>query len=237
MHFSYRTQPQKWIGHRTNSLAVILPLSVIEWKQSKRRLSNTFSSIIYALPCQERECWSEFAANSPLQSMHLSVIEWRLPMESASNGSDNYNLCAFCHQTKAECEFIIKRVPTYDLYDFWFWTKVYKCKLEIDRIFDTSTIFMCATSYATERVQRYSLTFYVTNMLSFQRGGSSGHAPAAACGAGRNPGCGVTQPWQPLQQSSLRFKGNCLSLEGQVFNCSDYKQANQYQSTIKQISK
>jgi len=77
------------------------------------------------------------------------------------------------------------------------------------------------------------LTSYMTNMSSFQHGGSSGRAPAAGHGAGRNPGYGTTQPRQPLQQSSLRFKGNCLSLEGQVFDCSDYKQANKYQLTIK----
>jgi len=46
----------------------------------------------------------------------------------------------------------------------------------------------------------------------------------------------TTQPQQPLQQSSSRFKGNCLSLKGQVFDCLDYKQADKYQSTIKQIS-
>ncbi len=74
------------------------------------------------------------------------------------------------------------------------------------------------------------------NMSSFQHGGSSGHAPAAGHGTGRNPGCGTIQPRQPLLQSSSRFKGNCLSLEGQVFDCSDYKQADKYQSTIKQIS-
>jgi len=58
------------------------------------------------------------------------------------------------------------------------------------------------------------LTSYMMNMSSFQCGGSSSRAPAAGRGTGRNPGCGVTQPWQPLQQSSSRFKGNCLSLEG-----------------------
>jgi len=81
------------------------------------------------------------------------------------------------------------------------------------------------------------LTSYATNMSTIQCGGSSGHAPAAGHGAGRNPGRGTTQLRQPLQQSSLRFKGNCFSLKGQVFDCSDYKQADKYQSTMKCISK
>jgi len=72
-------------------------------------------------------------------------------------------------------------------------------------------------------------------MSTTQCGGSSGRSTAAR-GAGRNPGCGRFQTRQPVQQSSAKFKGNCLSLEGQVFDCLDYKQANKYQSTVKQIS-
>ena len=73
-------------------------------------------------------------------------------------------------------------------------------------------------------------------MLSFQRGGPSGRASATGHGAGRTPGRGTAQPRQPVQQTSSRFKGNCLSLEGQIFDCSDYKQADKYQSTVKRIS-
>ncbi len=43
------------------------------------------------------------------------------------------------------------------------------------------------------------LTSYAMNMSSIQCGGSSGRAPAAGRGAGRNPACGITQPRQPLQ--------------------------------------
>jgi len=73
-------------------------------------------------------------------------------------------------------------------------------------------------------------------MSSFQRGGPSGRASATGRGAGRTPGRGTAQPRQPVQQTSSRFKGNCLSLEGQIFDCSDYKQADKYQSTVKRIS-
>jgi len=100
--------------------------------------------------------------------------------------------------------------------------EAYKRESDIDHISYTFVAFACAT-------------YYATNMSSSQCGGPS-RAPAAGCGAGRIPGRSTTQPQQPVQQSSSKFKGNCLSLEGQIFDCSDYKQANKYQSTIKQIS-
>ena len=68
-----------------------------------------------------------------------------------------------------------------------------------------------------------------------QRGGSSGRTPTGR-GAGRQSGHGTVQLRQPVQQNTLRFKGNCLSLEGQIFDCSDYKQADKYQTTVKRIS-
>jgi len=87
----------------------------------------------------------------------------------------------------------------------------------------------------TTRRDTMLLISNATNMSSTQRGGFSGCAPTGR-GAGRQSGRGRTQPRQPVQQTTSRFKGNCSSLEGQIFNCSDYQQADKYQTTVKRIS-
>ena len=39
----------------------------------------------------------------------------------------------------------------------------------------------------------------------------------------------VNQPWQvPRQWLLNKFKGNCADLDGHIFDCLDYKQANTY---------
>ena len=49
-------------------------------------------------------------------------------------------------------------------------------------------------------------------------------------GRGRGPGN------RPQQQPPARFKGNQSELQGQIFDCSDYKQADTFVSTLKRIS-
>ena len=55
------------------------------------------------------------------------------------------------------------------------------------------------------------------------------------CG-GQAQGCSG-RPHPPKQVSSTKFIGNCADLKGQVFDCSNYKQADSYVNTVKQISK
>jgi hypothetical protein len=40
----------------------------------------------------------------------------------------------------------------------------------------------------------------------------------------------------PQQPTSVKFKGNCTDLAGYIFDCSDYKQADNYVTTVKRIS-
>ena len=37
-------------------------------------------------------------------------------------------------------------------------------------------------------------------------------------------------------QASTKFKGNCAELEGHIFDCLDYKQADAYVHTLKRVS-
>ena len=54
--------------------------------------------------------------------------------------------------------------------------------------------------------------------------------PAQGRGRGRGPGN------RPQRQPPARFKGNQSELQGQIFDCSDYKQADTFVSTLKRIS-
>jgi hypothetical protein len=66
------------------------------------------------------------------------------------------------------------------------------------------------------------------------------------CTAGRNThraGCDQQgrgrrqRNWpQQQQQVSARFKGNCADLQGHIFDCSNYKQADNFVNTLKRIS-
>ena len=47
----------------------------------------------------------------------------------------------------------------------------------------------------------------------------------------------VSQPWQvPRWWLSNKFKGNCADLDGHIFDCSDYKQADTYVHMHKHIA-
>ena len=50
---------------------------------------------------------------------------------------------------------------------------------------------------------------------------------------GQLQGCSARPP---KQVSSTKFIGNCADLKGQVFDCSNYKQADSYVNTVKWIS-
>jgi hypothetical protein len=51
-------------------------------------------------------------------------------------------------------------------------------------------------------------------------------------GRGGGRGAGNRPHWPP----PAKFKGNCTNLQGQIFDCSDYKQANTFVNTLKRIS-
>ena len=56
-------------------------------------------------------------------------------------------------------------------------------------------------------------------------------------GQGGRGGCGKTQGRSYNQNNRTpKFKGNSTDLEGYTFDCSDYKQAEKYVSTIKRIA-
>ena len=48
-------------------------------------------------------------------------------------------------------------------------------------------------------------------------------------------GCGRGGP-RPQRQPPTKFKGNCSNLQGNIFDCSDYKQADTFVNTLKRIS-
>jgi hypothetical protein len=67
-----------------------------------------------------------------------------------------------------------------------------------------------------------------------QGGPSSGRSQA---GRGRGRGRGSRNGGNPPQrQAPTKFTGNCAELQGHIFDCSDYKQADTYVHTIKRIS-
>jgi hypothetical protein len=51
-------------------------------------------------------------------------------------------------------------------------------------------------------------------------------------GRGRSGRGGIPQQRQP----PVRFRGNCIELQGHIFDCSDYKQADTFVNTLKRIS-
>ena len=64
--------------------------------------------------------------------------------------------------------------------------------------------------------------------------GTSGGRGSSKRSAGRGPqgrGSGNKKP-----QQSTKFKGSCPDLEGHIFDCSDYKQADNFVHTLKRIS-
>ena len=66
------------------------------------------------------------------------------------------------------------------------------------------------------------------------RGGRGRGNPAAGRGAGRGPNQ-ARKPQVKPQSTSTKFRGNCAELQGYVFDCSDYKQADNYVTTLKRI--
>ena len=65
-----------------------------------------------------------------------------------------------------------------------------------------------------------------------RRGGPSDHQRQ---GQTRGRGRG-DENRRPQRQSPTKFRGNCIDLQGQVFDCSDYKQADTFVNTLKRIS-
>jgi hypothetical protein len=65
----------------------------------------------------------------------------------------------------------------------------------------------------------------------FQQGGPSGRNPpqGRGCGNGNNA-------HRPQRQPPTKFRGNCTKLQGCIFDCSDYKQADTFVRTLKRIS-
>ncbi len=49
-------------------------------------------------------------------------------------------------------------------------------------------------------------------------------------------GCGRSGGNRPHQPPPSKFKGNCTDLQGNIFDCSDYKQADTFVNTLKRIS-
>jgi hypothetical protein len=66
----------------------------------------------------------------------------------------------------------------------------------------------------------------------FRQGGPSGRNPQ---GRGRGRGDG-NNAHQPQRQPPTKFLGNCTGLQGCIFDCSDYKQADTFVTTLKRIS-
>jgi hypothetical protein len=67
-----------------------------------------------------------------------------------------------------------------------------------------------------------------------QGGPPSGRSQA---GRGRGRGRGSHNGGNPPQrQAPTKFTGNCAELQGHIFDCSDYKQADTYVHTVKRIS-
>jgi hypothetical protein len=62
-----------------------------------------------------------------------------------------------------------------------------------------------------------------------------GGPPSRQSSQGRGRGRGRGN--RPQQQPPGKFKGNCTDLQGQIFDCSDYKQADTFVNTLKRISK
>jgi hypothetical protein len=73
-----------------------------------------------------------------------------------------------------------------------------------------------------------------TSSSSRQSGRPSGRSQASQdCGRGR--GSRNTAGTQP-RQAPFKFTGNCTKLQGQIFDCSDYKQADTFVHTHTHIS-
>jgi len=74
------------------------------------------------------------------------------------------------------------------------------------------------------------------NKPSEQKSGRGGR------GRGRNKynqgrgGCGSQSRASTKSPGQAKFKGNCPELSGYIFDCSDYKQADNYQTTIRRIA-
>jgi hypothetical protein len=70
-----------------------------------------------------------------------------------------------------------------------------------------------------------------------RRGGPPSGRPQQARGRGRGGrnGRGGHAPNQ-AQRQQTKFKGNCTELQGQIFDCSDYRQADTFVNTLKRIS-
>ena len=71
-----------------------------------------------------------------------------------------------------------------------------------------------------------------SQLSSTRRGSPSGRSGGRTGNRTSGSGGSIRRQRQPL----LKFKGNCADLHGQIFDCSDYKQADMYVSTLKRIS-
>ena len=63
-----------------------------------------------------------------------------------------------------------------------------------------------------------------------------GRANAWAGRGGHGRGNQFRKPQATPKPISTKFKGNCDKLQGAIFDCSDYKQADNFVSTLKRIS-
>jgi hypothetical protein len=55
-------------------------------------------------------------------------------------------------------------------------------------------------------------------------------------GRGRARGRGGNSGNRPQRPTVSKFTGNCIELQGHIFDCSDYKQADTFVSTLKRIA-
>ena len=63
-----------------------------------------------------------------------------------------------------------------------------------------------------------------------------GRASARAGRGGRGRGNHFAKPQPTPKPVSTKFKGNCEKLQGAIFDCSDYKQADNFVSSLKRVS-
>jgi hypothetical protein len=68
------------------------------------------------------------------------------------------------------------------------------------------------------------------------RHGRGGSGASASTGGRGQQGRGGNRPHRGHQTTTTKFRGNCTDLANYIFDCSDYKQADNYVTTLKRIS-
>ena len=71
--------------------------------------------------------------------------------------------------------------------------------------------------------------------MAGRTGGRGGRGRGAPGARGMVRG-GKKPQAKPTTINSTKFKGNCAELQGCIFDCSDYKQADTFVSTLKRVS-